>query len=271
MKILVSTDWLEKNLDNVRIFDGSWHLPNSNRNALVEFQSAHIKNSNFFDIDKNSDHQSNLPHMLPKKDNWEKIMSELGIKNSDHIIIYDNSDVISSCRVWYTFLYFNHDPNLVSVLNGGFKKWLKEKKETTKDIKKFEKSSYSAHENASLVLNRNQIITNIKNKSFELIDARGRERFLGLQPEARKELRSGNIEGSKNIPFTELINSNDHTFKKKEELISIFEQNKIDQNKKIAFTCGSGITACVLGLTNSIISGKKPIVYDGSWAEYGIK
>ena len=52
---------------------------------------------------------------------------------------------------------------------------------------------------------------------------------------------------------------------------SIFEQNKIDQNKKIAFTCGSGITACVLGLTNSIISGKKPIVYDGSWAEYGIK
>ena len=59
MKNLVSTDWLEKNLDNVRIFDGSWHLPNSNRNALGEFQSAHIKNSNFFDIDKNSDHQSN--------------------------------------------------------------------------------------------------------------------------------------------------------------------------------------------------------------------
>ena len=112
MKNLVSTDWLEKNLDNVRIFDGSWHLPNSNRNALSEFQSAHIKNSNFFDIDNHSDHQSNLPHMLPKKDNWEKIMSELGIKNSDHIIIYDNSDVISSCRVWYTFLYFNHDPNL---------------------------------------------------------------------------------------------------------------------------------------------------------------
>ena len=206
--------------------------------------------------------------MLPKKNDWEKIMSELGVKNSDHIVIYDNSDVISSCRVWYTFLYFNHD--LVSVLDGGFKKWLKEKKDTTKDIKKFEKSSYSAHENTSLVLNKDQIVTNIKNKSFELIDARGRERFLGLQPEARKELRSGNIEGSKNMPFTELIN-NDRTFKKKEELMSIFEKNKVNPNKKIAFTCGSGITACVLGLTNSIISGKKPVIYDGSWAEYGIK
>jgi len=270
-KNLVSTDWLEKNLDIVRIFDGSWHLPNSNRNALDEFQSAHIKNSNFFDIDKNSNHKSSLPHMLPEKSNWEKIMSELGVKNSDHIVIYDNSDIISSCRVWYTFLYFNHDPNLVSVLDGGFKKWLKEKKDTTRDIKKFEKSSYLAYENTSLVLNKNQIIANIKNKSFELVDARSRERFLGLQPETRKELKSGNIDGSKNMPFTELVNSSDHTFKKKEELISIFEKNKIDPYKKIAFTCGSGMTACVLGLTNSIISGRKPVVYDGSWTEYGIK
>ena len=270
VKNLVSTDWLEKNLDKVRIFDASWHLPSSNRNALDEFKSAHINNSNFFDIDKNSNHESNLPHMLPKKDDWEKIMSELGVKNSDHIVVYDNSDVISSCRVWYTFLYFNHDPNLVSVLDGSFKKWLKEKKATTKDIKKFKKSSYLVQENTALVLNKDQIIANIKNKTFELIDARSKERFLGLEPEARRELRSGNIEGSKNMPFTELLNE-DRTFKKKEELISIYKKNKIDPNKKIAFTCGSGITACVLGLTNSIISGKKPVVYDGSWAEYGIK
>ena len=270
MKHLVSTDWLEKNLENVRVFDGSWHLPVSNRNALHEFHSAHIKNSNFFDIDKHSNLESNLPHMLPKKDHWEKIMSNLGVKNSDHIIIYDNSDVISSCRVWYTFLYFNHDPNLVSVLDGGFKKWLSEKRETTKDIKEFSKSFYSANENSNLVKNKEQIVINIENKSFELVDARGKNRFLGLQPEARKELKSGNIKGSKNIPFTELINS-DRTFKKKSELISIFEENKVDLNKNIAFTCGSGITACVLGLTNSIISGKKPVVYDGSWAEYGIK
>ncbi len=271
MKNLISTDWLEKNLDNVRIFDGSWHLPSSNRNASKEFHTAHIKNANFFDIDKNSNQKSKLPHMLPEKNDWQKIMSDFGIKNSDHVIIYDNSDLISSCRVWYTFLYFNHDPDLVSVLDGGFKKWLNEKKSTTQEIKKFTKSTYLAHENSSLVLNKDQIVANIKNKSFQVIDARGRERFLGLQLEARKELKSGNIEGSKNMPFTELINKNDHTFKKKDELISIFEKNKVDPNKNMAFTCGSGITACVLGLTNSIISGKKPVVYDGSWAEYGIK
>ena len=73
---LVNTNWLEENLEKVRIFDGSWHLPSCNRNALDEFNSAHIKNSNFFDIDKHSDHKSKLPHMLPGKNYWEKIMSE---------------------------------------------------------------------------------------------------------------------------------------------------------------------------------------------------
>ena len=271
MKQLVSTDWLEENLENVKIFDASWHLPSTNRNASNEFKSAHIKNSNFFDIDEHSNKKTNLPHMLPEKSYWERIMSELGIKNSDHIVIYDNSDVISSCRVWYTFLYFNHNPNLVSVLDGGFKKWIKEEKETTKEINKFEKTSYLAEENSSLVLNKDQIIANIKDKKFELIDARSKERFLGLQPEPRKELKSGNIEGSKNMPFTFLINAEDHTFKNREELVTIFEKNKIDTDKQLAFTCGSGITACILGLANSIISGKKPIIYDGSWAEYGLK
>ena len=122
-----------------------------------------------------------------------------------------------------------------------------------------------------MVLDKDQINFNIQDKSFELIDARSKERFLGLHPEPREGLRSGNITGSKNIPFTEFININDRTFKKKDELISIFQKNKLDPNKKIAFTCGSGLTACVLGLTNSIISGRKPVVYDGSWAEYGIK
>jgi thiosulfate/3-mercaptopyruvate sulfurtransferase len=52
----------------------------------------------------------------------------MGIKNKDEIVIYDNSDVISSCRCWYNFIYFGHNPKLVHVLDGGLKKWKKENK-----------------------------------------------------------------------------------------------------------------------------------------------
>ena len=269
MKQLVTTDWLDKNIENVKILDASWHLPNAKRNSFEEYKTEHIPNSIFFDIDKNSNKKTNLPHMLPSKDDWEIIVSGFGISNSDHIVVYDSSDVFSSCRVWYTFLYFGHNPKLISVLDGDFKKWIKEKRPTAKKIVSNDKSKYIAIEDASLVINKDEINENIINKKFQLLDARGEQRFLGLQPEPRKELRSGNIEGSINLPFQKLLRK-DRTFKKREDLIEIFKSKKISIEKEMAFTCGSGVTACILGLANSIISGNKPIIYDGSWAEYGL-
>ena len=271
MKNLVSTEWLQKNIDNVRILDASWHMPNSNRNAEEEFTKEHTKNSLFFDLDKNSNQESSLPHMLPNSGCWEKSISDFGIKNSDHVIVYDRSDIMSSCRAWYNFLFFNHNPKLISVLDGGFKKWIKENRELTQDIKTFNRSNYKASRNSNMVLNKNQIEINIKKKNYEIIDARSKNRFDGSQPDPRKELKSGHIEGSKNIPFTELINSQDNTLKNKEEIIKIFNRLELDPNKGVAFTCGSGVTACILGLANSVITGKNPVIYDGSWAEYGLK
>ena len=270
MNQLVSSEWLNQNLNRVKILDASWHLPNVKRNSFEEYKTSHITNSVFFDIDKYSNQKTNLPHMLPSKIDWEIIVSNLGISNSDHIIVYDNSEVFSSCRVWYTFLYFGHNPDLISILDGNFEEWLKEKRPVSKEITKNEKSNYRANENSSLVINKSKVNENIIQNKFQLIDARGEQRFLGLQPEPRKELRSGNIKGSINLPFQKIINEN-RTFKKKDELIKIFKSKDISFEKEMAFTCGSGVTACILGLANSLISGKKPIIYDGSWAEYGLK
>ena len=124
---LVETDWLEKNLDNVKIIDCSWHMPQSKRNGYEEYKKNHIPNSIFFDLDLNSKKDTNLPHMLVEEKEWNLIVSKMGIENKDQIIIYDNSDVISSCRLWFNFIYFGHKKELVHVLNGGYQKWLKEK------------------------------------------------------------------------------------------------------------------------------------------------
>jgi thiosulfate/3-mercaptopyruvate sulfurtransferase len=216
MRQLVPTEWLNRNLDKVKVLDASWHLPSVERNSLEEYKLNHITTSVFFDIDINSNQNTSLPHMLPSKKEWQNIVSNLGIDNSDHIVVYDNSDIFSSCRVWYTFLYFGHNPDLISVLDGNFEKWKNEKCSTSKQIRKISRSNYTASENSQLVLNKDQINKNIINSKFQLIDARGEQRFLGLQPEPRKELKSGNIKGSKNLPFLELVNiKKGRTFKKK--------------------------------------------------------
>jgi len=268
---LIETKWLEKNLDSVKIIDCSWHMPQTKRNGFDEYKKQHIPNAIFFDLDDNSKKNTDLPHMLIEKNNWDKIVSKMGIKNNDKIIIYDNSDVISSCRCWFNFIYFGHDPKLIHILNGGLKKWIKEKRKITNNLTDIQISNYKSFEKKELVKNKQLIDENINIQKFKVIDARSKERFEGKVSEPRKGLRSGNIKNSFCIPFNLCLNE-DKTFKNKEELKNVFQSCLENINEKnIVFSCGSGVTACVLALAYSLINDKyHPCIYDGSWAEYGI-
>ena len=148
---LVETDWLQNNIDNVKIIDCSWHMPQTKRNGLDEYKKNHIPNSIFFDLDDNSKKNTELPHMLVGASEWEKIVSNMGISNNDKIIIYDNSDIISSCRCWFNFIYFGHNPNLVHVLNGGFQKWIYENRKVTQNKANIQISKYKSFEKNELV------------------------------------------------------------------------------------------------------------------------
>ena len=267
---LVSTEWLDNNHSEVKIIDASWHMPSTNRNAYEEYKKEHIKNAIFFDIDKFSNKKTELPHMLPNEEEWEKIVSNLGITNEDRIIVYDNSDVISSCRCWYTFIFFGHNPNLISVLNGGFLKWKKENRETSDKVSNYKKKNYRAKKIPQLVKSKEEIDKNILEKKFQVVDARSKNRFLGLEKEPRLGVRSGSIQNSYCLPFGELINPKDKTFIENNLIKEKFINIGINNEKNIVFSCGSGITATVLGLAYSIINDKYlPAIYDGSWAEYG--
>ncbi len=267
---LVTTEWLEINLNKVKVFDATWHMPSAKRNAKKEYDDKHIEGAMFWDVDEHSDKNSPYPHMMSNAQNWTKMLWSFGIDNNDHVIVYDNSETYSSCRLWFALKYFGHEK--VSVLDGGLKKWLKENRLTSNKVYKINPvKKYKVNEKSEWIKNKKQIDANIKNHLFQTVDARSRERFKGKVEEPRPGLKKGCIVGSKNIPFKECINGQSNTFKTKSELINIFRKNKIDISKPIVFTCGSGMTACVLGMAYSLISDKNAVIYDGSWSEYGKK
>lgn len=122
-KTLVSTDWLAAHLNDpdLRIIDASWHMPDAGRDARAEYDAAHIPAARFFDIDAISDKRSTLPHMAPPVEMFISRMRAMGIGDGHQMVIYDNSDVHSAFRVWWTMRLMGKTD--VAVLDGGFAKW----------------------------------------------------------------------------------------------------------------------------------------------------
>ena len=272
MKELVETNWLKENLNNpeVKIIDGSWHMPGSGLNATEIFKKQHIPNSIFIDLEEISDQNSDLPHMMPTENNFSKKISSYGIKNDDQLIIYDAHGIFSAARIWFVFKAFGHKK--VSILNGGFPAWIDSGGKISDQINNLEPTNYQAKLNNSLIVSYKEIFNNLSKNKYQIIDARSPERFSGLAEEPRPGMKSGHIPNSKNLYFNDLIDPNTKKFIEKEEIEKLINNQGIDLSKDTVCSCGSGVTACILKFALELLGKNQNIrIYDGSWSDWGTR
>ncbi len=266
--ILVSTDWLERHLEDpdLRILDGSWHLPTEKRDARAEFEAQHIPGAQFFDIDTISDTSSPLPHMVPDADQFAAQVAALGIGAENSVVVYDNSGVWSAARVWWLLRAMGL--TRVAVLDGGLRKWLAEGRATTAAATQPQPATLTARMDQSRVRDAAQVLQATQDPDIQIVDARAPERFRGEVPEPRAGLRSGHIPGSRNVFFKSLLNP-DGTLKSDEDLRTAFTEAGVALEKPVITSCGSGVTASVLCLGLEKLGHRDLSVYDGSWTEWG--
>ena len=271
MNSLIEIDCLKKNLNNpeIKIIDGTWHMPGSGINGFDIFKEKHIPNAIFIDLDEVSDINSDLPHMMPDENYFSEKISSLGISNNDHLIIYDMYGMFSAARIWFMFKAFGH--NNISLLNGGFPAWLDSGGEVSNKINNLKTTIYKGKLNKLLIADYQQVLENLTNQKYLVLDARSPERFSGISEEPRPGMKSGHIPKSKNLYFNDLIDQDTKKFIKKEEIENLIKKSGIDVNKDIICSCGSGVTACIIKFAIELISKNKNIkIYDGSWSEWGV-
>ncbi|MBR72075.1 MAG: 3-mercaptopyruvate sulfurtransferase [Rhodospirillaceae bacterium] len=266
---LIDTAWLSNNIENpkLKILDASWYLPTDMRNPYAEYIDNHIPGSQFFDIEKISETKTNLPHMIPNAKFFSTKMRSLGISCDDSIVVYDTKGVFSSPRAWWMLRIFGHDD--VAVLQGGMPAWIASKNNTDNVKKNFPAGNFKAVFNPDLIKNFSDINLNLKTQTEQLIDARSKGRFDGLDPEPRPGLRSGHIPRSINLPYSLLLDKTSMNLLTPEEIKTLAKNAGIDFTKPIITTCGSGISAALLALAFFTIGHTETSVYDGSWAEWG--
>jgi thiosulfate/3-mercaptopyruvate sulfurtransferase len=266
---LVSADWLKAKLDSVVVFDASSHLPTAGRNSREEFLAAHIPGAQRFDIDRIADPDSQLPHMAPSPDDFAIHMRSLGLTNDDHVVMYDDSDVKSAARGWWMMRLFGHAT--VSILDGGLAAW-KSAGGTLESGPPDDRQAgnFTARPAAGVgVVDMAALLAGIESGTAgQILDARATARFAGAAPEPRKGLRAGHIPGSRNLPFTDLLNE-DGTYRDAHSMRDLFAATGITPDSPVVTSCGSGVTACVLAVGLHLLGNEAVSVYDGSWTEWG--
>ncbi|MEN3324206.1 sulfurtransferase [Mariniflexile soesokkakense] len=258
---LVTVSWLHDNLEaeNLVVLDGTI-------NKVFDASQYQIPNTRLFDIkNKFSDVSAPFPSTFPSEEQFQKSAGELGINKDSAIVVYDDKGIYSSARVWWLFKSFGY--NNVAVLDGGFPEW-KKAGFSTEPMKPYtgKLGNFEAVYKPELMKFFNDIKYASETKSHTIIDARSEGRFKSLEAEPREGLRMGTIPNSVNLPFEDLLKENQLL---PDEIIESKFQKLAKKEEPIIFSCGSGITACVLALGATISGYENISVYDGSWTEWG--
>lgn len=268
---LVSVQWLHQALannaqDNLVVLDATSFMPGVDRDPEQELIEQRIPRARFFDFNnKLAAPDSDLPHMLPSSEQFSLEVSKLGISNDTHVVIYDSLGMFSAPRGWWMFKAMGH--NNVAVLDGGLPAWI----EAGFELESGELASviprdFNAQLQSEWVIDAEHLNQLLDDKNVAVIDARPRARFLGSVKEPREGIRSGHMPNAKNLPFGELLD-NGH-FIALSEIKTKFDALSTPEQRLI-FSCGSGVTACILALAANRIGRKVLTVYDGSWTEWG--
>ncbi|HYD30347.1 MAG TPA: 3-mercaptopyruvate sulfurtransferase, partial [Azospirillaceae bacterium] len=254
---------------DVHVVDATWVMKGSPRNPRAEYEACHIPGAVFFDIDEIADTSTSLPHMLPPPEKFSSRARSLGLGAGTRIVIYDADGVSSAaCRVWWMFRAFGHKD--VAVLDGGLAKWKAEGRPVSDLPPVPRQRHFSSHTNHFLVRDTDQVLANIDSRREQVVDARATERFEGTVDEPWPNRRRGHIPGALSVPFKWLLDDN-QCFLPAEHIKAKFETAGVDLHKPITVSCGSGVTACVLAMSLYLLGREDVAVYDGSWAEWGLR
>jgi thiosulfate/3-mercaptopyruvate sulfurtransferase len=267
---LVSTEWLADHLGDpkVKVLDASFKMPGVMPRPADDYLAAHIPGAVFFDVDEVSDHTSTLPHMYPDAAQFARDVAAMGVSSGDTVVVYDAGGWVAAPRAWWMFLSFGHAD--VRILEGGLKKWQVEGRPTETGKPASPKpGTFTAKLDPNYLRSKQQVVANLDSGAEQVIDARAAERFEGRVPEPRPGLRAGHIPGSRNVPYNELFDANTGLMKSRDELRDAFSRARVDLDRPIVTSCGSGVSALVLTLALYRLGVRGSALYDGSWSEWG--
>jgi thiosulfate/3-mercaptopyruvate sulfurtransferase len=231
----------------------------------AQYREAHIPGALFAHMERDLSGPKtgrNGRHPLPTREAFAAWLGRQGLKPEDQVVCYDAGNASMAARLWWMLRWIGHER--AAVLDGGFGKWLAEKRPVTADVPRFAPTEYRARPPQPSTVAVADIEAHAEN--MFLLDARAPARYRGEQEPI--DPVAGHIPGARNRFNLDNVNP-DGTFKSADRLRSEFVQVLGDRPpSEVVHYCGSGVSAChnVLAMEIAGMTGAK--LYPGSWSEW---
>ena len=204
---------------------------------------------------------------------FEKLMSRLGISNDDHVILYGDYNNWFAAFAFWIFEMYGHEK--LSILNGGRNKWIELGYPMTRERPEVKPTTYRV---SKVDLTKRayflDVMKRLRDPNTVLVDVRSPAEYRGeitAPPEYPNEQaqRAGHIPGAVNIPWAKAVND-DGTFKDVDEIRKLYEELGVKPDKEVIVYCRIGERAAfTYFVLRHLLGFPKVRVYDGSWSEWG--
>lgn len=268
---LVSTDWLEKNLDRpgLVILDVRGKvLPPTDpqpwyHSYPMDYAKSHIPNARFVNwiTDITVDGPAKMQIAPPEK--FAAFMSSIGVGDGMHVIAYDSAGGMFAARVWWALNYYGHTE--VSVLDGGWTAWVAENRPVSDELPEITPLPFIAQINPALRLTKDAVLEKL-GTAARLIDVRTPEEYRG---EASRAKRSGHIPGAINLPGKSLVGGANGTLSAVDAIQAKFAEVGASSTEDVVLYCNGGVSASLGLLAYRAAGFEGGAVYDGSWKDWG--
>lgn len=260
---LVTTDWLEANLQNPAL-----RLIEVSVNPGV-FERGHIPGATNFVW--HTDLVDPVRRDIASQEQLQGLLRGAGVNEDSTIILYgDTNNWFAAWGAWVLDVYGVQN---VKLLDGGRKLWEAEGRQLATSAAALEAGNITLKAaDTDLRALLPEVVAASNAGSHTLVDIRSNDEYTGkvIAPEGFKEtaVRAGHITGAVNVPWGKAV-AEDGRFKPAEELKALYAEAGVDGSKPVITYCRIGERSSHTWFALSKILGYDVKNYDGSWTEYG--
>ena len=251
-------DWL--------VFDCRFNLADPEQGRR-QYDESHIPGAVYAHLDQDLSSPITAQsgrHPLPESKAFCQWLSACGFDRHCQVVVYDDSGGAMASRLWWLLKCLGHEA--VALLDGGWQAWLAAGYGVSHQHPARTPGHFDAEFDSGFWVSTDDIINNLEDPVFQLVDVRAAERYRGISEPI--DPVAGHIPGAINIPLTENLDAQGK-FKSVDELQALYaEVNQQYPADRQVYMCGSGVTACHSVLAQVVAGLALPRVYTGSWSEW---